>query len=228
MEVDTNRAARALEATSTTGIDKDSYRDIPLSLLNHISRFPLPIEVLLVDEARAMMTRVTKGKPTLGLKRASVCHCDFFNQYLVPCRHMLHEALFGDQFQHQQGETENGGSGSNVGIIAVVKDPPFLSDADWVQFQNMFTKEEGMDVYRTRVFKNRDTSTTAAANGVMTRMRAEKAGRMEIQKLEIEELIKKVRTKYLDKPSGEGGEKGGGEEAAAFIDKFEPLLDSHL
>jgi hypothetical protein len=42
-----------------------------------------------------MDTRINKGKPPPGLTTPE-CHCPVFHRYLLPCRHIFQEHIFGN------------------------------------------------------------------------------------------------------------------------------------
>jgi hypothetical protein len=63
-------------------------------IVEEIHKFPFPIQHLLVKEACAVMNRIEKGKGAPGLTSLN-CHCLFRNQYLLPCRHIFHEHIYG-------------------------------------------------------------------------------------------------------------------------------------
>lgn len=90
--------------------------------------FPYPVQLLLIDEIRAFNKRIEKGK---GMPDHIIpeCHCQFFRQYLLPCRHLFHRNIHGN----------------------------FLKDEDWKAFRDMFV-ECGYDVYisRMRVFEEQE------------------------------------------------------------------------
>ena len=91
-------------------------------ILSQIHAFPYPIQRLLADEATAVVERLAKGKAPPGMT-VPECHCRFFTRYLVPCRHMFHEHIYG--------ETK------------------ILTDVVWKRFQDIF-EENGMTVYEHR------------------------------------------------------------------------------
>lgn len=170
MEADDNSMEFALKAPTASCTNESTHiDDIPPPLLTHIKRFPYTIQTLLVDEALAMNTRIAKGKRPPGLKQPR-CGCDFFNNYLLPCRHILHTALFGD--------------------LSLGKEPSFLDDADWMLFQDML-KKEGLDVYRTR--------SPVARNGhEVVEKTAEEVGKAEVDRLKMEELFERSQRLYQD------------------------------
>ena len=68
------------------------------------------------------MERIEKGKGAPGLTSLN-CHCLFQNRYLLPCKHIFHEHMYG-----------------NVKLLTV--------DA-WEAFQKMF-EECGYEIYESR------------------------------------------------------------------------------
>lgn len=170
VEVDDNRMELSLRATKAScKVESPSVDNIASSLLTHIQHFPYTIQMLLLEEAHGMNTRIAKGKRPPGLKD-SLCGCDFYNKYLLPCRHVMHAALFGD--------------------LRSAKEPALLDDADWMCLQNKFTaKNEGLDVYRTRY--------SVTVNGrEIAEKTAEQAGNAEVDKLKMEELFESSQQLY--------------------------------
>ena len=91
-------------------------------IIEEIHKFPFPFQHLLVKEARAVMDRIEKGKGALGLSSLN-CHCIFRNRYLLLCRHIFHEHIYG-----------------SIRLLTV--------DA-WKAFQGMF-EECGYEIYESR------------------------------------------------------------------------------
>ncbi|KAG0269741.1 hypothetical protein BGZ95_001956 [Linnemannia exigua] len=202
MEVDDSKMKLSLKApTATYSEDRSStlYDDIPPVLLAHIRQFPYTIQLLLIDEAHAMVARITEGKRVPSMKHLQ-CGCDFFNKNLLPCRHVLHAALFGDATARSPKETV------------------FLSDTDWMRLQNLFTdKEIGLDVYRTRrAFESGEEA------GVGTYKSAEDVGLAEVKKLKMEELLERLQQSYRD--LAERGDERGTE---VLVEEFEGLCSRH-
>ncbi|RIA89649.1 hypothetical protein C1645_738467 [Glomus cerebriforme] len=96
------------------GVEKD--------IIKEIHKFPLPFQYLLIKEACAVMDRLEKGKGIPGLTSLD-CRCSFCNQYLLLCKHIFHEHLYG-----------------NVKL---------LTTDVWRMFQNIF-EESGYEVYEHR------------------------------------------------------------------------------
>ena len=74
---------------------------------------------MLIGEICAVEGRIEKGKPAPGLTSLH-CYCLFFHRYLLPCRHVFHENMYG-----------------------AIK---LLTSDVWEKFQQMFD-ETGFDVY---------------------------------------------------------------------------------
>ncbi|KAF9912584.1 hypothetical protein EC991_010009 [Linnemannia zychae] len=174
MEVDDSRMNFSLKVSSATYTDdriSSIYSGIPSTLQTHIQQFPYTIQLLLIDEAHAMTARVTEGKRAPSMKHPR-CRCDFFNKYSLPCRHILHAALFGDATTRSP------------------KDSAFLGDTDWIRFQNLLMhKNVGMDIYRAR---------GAFENYAGAGRSPEEEGAAEIKKLEMEELVERLQGEYQD------------------------------
>ncbi|CAG8509342.1 15205_t:CDS:2 [Cetraspora pellucida] len=62
--------------------------------IEQIHKFPYPIQKLMTSEITAMNKRVEKRKLLPNLI-APKCTCLFFCRYLVPCKHIFHQHLFG-------------------------------------------------------------------------------------------------------------------------------------
>jgi hypothetical protein len=103
-----------VKKVSAYGVEKD--------IIEEIQKFPLPFQHLLIKEACAVMDRLEKGKGAPGLTSLD-CHCLFRNRYLLPCKHIFHEHMYGD-----------------------VK---LLTTDVWRMFQKIF-EESGFEVYEHR------------------------------------------------------------------------------
>ncbi|RHZ47925.1 hypothetical protein Glove_564g10 [Diversispora epigaea] len=88
-------------------------------IFNELHKFPFPIQRTLADEVCAVEKRLEKGKATSGLT-SLYCNCTFYHRYLLPCRHIFHE--------HMYGTTK------------------LLIVDSWTKFQWMF-EENGFEVY---------------------------------------------------------------------------------
>ena len=93
-----------------------------------------------------MIDRLAKGKAPPNLSTPE-CECRFFVHYLLPCRHMFHQHMFGQKL---------------------------LSDVTWHSFQNMF-QESGFEVYehRERVDRSEEYVTQANQGTECLRVRVE-------------------------------------------------------
>ncbi|RHZ83977.1 hypothetical protein Glove_86g243 [Diversispora epigaea] len=113
---DSERAAFdfRIKKVSAYGVDND--------IIGEIHKFPFSIQHLLVKEACAVMDRIEKGKGTPGLTSLN-CYCLFRNRYLLPCKHIFHEHIYG-----------------TIKLLTV--------DA-WKGFQEMF-EESGYEIYEGR------------------------------------------------------------------------------
>jgi hypothetical protein len=103
-------------------IKKVSVYGIDNNIVEEIHKFPFPLQNLLVKEACAVMDRIEKGKGPPGLTSLN-CYCLFRNRYLLPCRHIFHEHIYG-----------------NMKLLT--------ADA-WKSFQGMF-EECGYEIYEGR------------------------------------------------------------------------------
>jgi len=77
---------------------------------------------MLINEFCAVEGRIEKGKAAPGLMNPN-CYCLFFHRYLLPCRHIFHENMYGTT--------------------------KLLTSDIWEKFQQMFD-ETGFDVYMHR------------------------------------------------------------------------------
>jgi hypothetical protein len=99
-------------------------------ILEEIHKFPFPLQRMLVQEASAVMDRLAKGKGAPGLTSLD-CHCLFRNRYLLPCKHIFHEHVYGDT--------------------------KLLTANAWRIFQELF-EENGFEVYEGRELVMMDLS----------------------------------------------------------------------
>lgn len=73
---------------------KASVYSIDDKIINEIHKFSYPVQSMLVKEASAVMDRLAKGKGAPGLTSLS-CYCSFFNKYILLCKHIFHEHIYG-------------------------------------------------------------------------------------------------------------------------------------
>ena len=110
-----NRAAAA----------KSQFRNRKLAICKQypeIGVVPVPIQKLLAREIDAVAARIAEGKVSDFDHDNLQCHCQFYRQYLLPCRHIFH-------FD----------SDSDIKV---------LTPARWAAYVEMF-EEGGMEVYET-------------------------------------------------------------------------------
>lgn len=103
-------------------VKKISVVGVDQEILEEIRQFPFPIQQLIVREACAVEGRIEKGKEAPGLV-SLYCHCLFFRRYLLPCRHIFHEHMYGSK--------------------------KLLTSNAWKQLQQMF-EESGFEIYEHR------------------------------------------------------------------------------
>lgn len=95
---------------------------VSYEIFDEIHKFPFPVQQMLATEACAVEKRIKKCKAAPGLMSLS-CSCLFYLRYLLPCRHIFHE--------HMYGTTK------------------LLTTNVWRNFQQMF-QECGFEVYTHR------------------------------------------------------------------------------
>ncbi|RHZ86875.1 hypothetical protein Glove_43g65 [Diversispora epigaea] len=88
-------------------------------ILQEIHKFPFPVQKMLIEEACAVEKRLEKGKSALNLTSVN-CYCSFYHHYLLPCRHIFHEQMYGAT--------------------------KLLTSDIWTKFQRIF-EESGFEVY---------------------------------------------------------------------------------
>ncbi|PKK56629.1 hypothetical protein RhiirC2_858535 [Rhizophagus irregularis] len=101
---------------------KISSHGVEDDIIEEIHKFPFPFQRLIVKEACAVMNRLEKGKGVPGLTSLD-CHCLFQNRYLLPCKHIFHEHMYGNT--------------------------KLLTANVWKMFQGMF-EESSFEVYESR------------------------------------------------------------------------------
>ena len=124
MKVDEKRKAKSQKAKWYFNHKTISAFGLAESIKEQILTLPFPVQELIANEAKEVVVRLETGKLAPGLDSPE-CHCLFFRRYLLPCRHILHEHLFGND-------------GNNL-----------LTDEVWLTYRRMYN-ESGMDVYRSR------------------------------------------------------------------------------
>ncbi|CAB4432297.1 unnamed protein product [Rhizophagus irregularis] len=122
VDVDFKKISEAERAAFEFRTKKISAYSVDNDIIEEIHKFPFPLQRLLVKEACAVMNRIEKGKGTLGLYSLN-CHCLFRNRYLLPCKHIFHEHIYGST--------------------------KLLTVDVWKAFQGMF-EECGYEIYENR------------------------------------------------------------------------------
>jgi len=82
--------------------DVDNRADIAKSLFRNrklavctkqyaeTGQFPVPTQKLLAHELDTVGERIAKEKELPSFDENLQCHCKFYKQYLLPCRHIFH------------------------------------------------------------------------------------------------------------------------------------------
>jgi hypothetical protein len=91
-------------------------------IFGEIYKFLFSVQQMIVSEFCAVKSQLEKGKTALSLTSLSY-HCLFFHRYLLSCRHIFHEFMYG---------TAN-----------------LLTSDAWENFQSMFN-ETGFEIYTCR------------------------------------------------------------------------------
>jgi len=73
---------------------KVSAYGVDNEIVEEIQKFPYPFQKLLIKEACAVMKRIESGKNAPVLTSLD-CDCLFINKYLLPCKHIFHEHMYG-------------------------------------------------------------------------------------------------------------------------------------
>jgi hypothetical protein len=102
-------------------IKKVSAYGVEEDIIKEIQKFPFPFQRLIIKEACSVMDRIEKGKGAPGLNSLD-CSCSFRNRYLLPCKHIFHEHMYGNEL---------------------------LTAEVWQKFREMF-EESGFQVYESR------------------------------------------------------------------------------
>jgi hypothetical protein len=121
VDVDCKKRSEAESASFDFRVKKISAYGVDDDILEEIQKFPFPFQQLIVKEACAVMNRLEKGKGVPGLSSLD-CFCLFRHRYLLPCKHIFHEHMYGNK----------------------------LLTADvWQMFRETF-EENGFEVYESR------------------------------------------------------------------------------
>ncbi|GBC44021.2 hypothetical protein GLOIN_2v1789013 [Rhizophagus irregularis DAOM 181602=DAOM 197198] len=94
VDVDFKKISEAERAAFEFRTKKISAYGVYNDIIEEIHKFPFPLQHLLVKEACSVMNRIEKGKGALGLSSLN-CHYLFRNRYLLPCKHIFHEHIYG-------------------------------------------------------------------------------------------------------------------------------------
>ncbi|RHZ47085.1 hypothetical protein Glove_593g46 [Diversispora epigaea] len=94
--VDYKKRSESESAAFNFCIKKVSAYGVDNSILEEIHKFSFPFQNLIIKEACAVMCRIEKGKGVPSLTSLD-CHCLFRNRYLLPCKHIFHEHLYGNK-----------------------------------------------------------------------------------------------------------------------------------
>ncbi|CAB4374747.1 unnamed protein product [Rhizophagus irregularis] len=122
VDVDFKKISEVERAAFEFHTKKISAYSVDNDIIEEIHKFPFPLQRLLVKEACAVMNRIEKGKGASGLSSLN-CHCLFRNRYLLPCKHIFHEHIYGST--------------------------KLLTVDVWKAFQGMF-EECGYEIYKNR------------------------------------------------------------------------------
>ena len=118
---------------------KISIVGIDYEILDEVHKLPYPVQKIVVDKVLAIEKRLEKGKEPPGLVSLD-CQCLFFHRYLLPCKHIFHDHIYGTN--------------------------KLLTANAWVRFQQMF-EDSGFEIYVHRelveVEKPERTETEKAA-----------------------------------------------------------------
>ncbi|POG67678.1 hypothetical protein GLOIN_2v1481403 [Rhizophagus irregularis DAOM 181602=DAOM 197198] len=96
VNIDYKKRSEAEIASFDFRIKKISVYGVDDDILEEIKKFPFPFQQLIIKEACAVMNRLEKGKGVPGLASLD-CHCLFHHQYLLPCKHIFHEHMYGNK-----------------------------------------------------------------------------------------------------------------------------------
>ncbi|CAG8648005.1 6937_t:CDS:2, partial [Dentiscutata erythropus] len=96
VNIDCKKRSEVESATFNFHIKKASAYKVDNDIMKEIHKFPLPFQNLLIREACSVINRLEKGKGMPGLTLLD-CHCLFYNQYLLPCKHIFHENMYSNK-----------------------------------------------------------------------------------------------------------------------------------
>jgi hypothetical protein len=122
VNIDCKKRSEAESVVFNYRVKKVSAYGVDDDILEEIQKFPLPFQKLMIKEACAVMNRLEKGKGVPGLTSLD-CFCLFRHRYLLPCKHIFHEHMYGNKL---------------------------LTSDVWRMFHEIF-EESGFEVYESRV-----------------------------------------------------------------------------
>ncbi|PKY48699.1 hypothetical protein RhiirA4_464361 [Rhizophagus irregularis] len=121
VNIDCKKRSEAESASFDFRIKKVSAYGVDDDILEEIQKFPFPFQQLIIKEACTVINRLEKGKGVPGLTSLN-CFCLFRHRYLLPCKHIFHEHMYGNKL---------------------------LTAEVWKMFHEMF-EESGFEVYESR------------------------------------------------------------------------------
>jgi len=121
VNIDCKKRSEAQSVAFDFRIKKVSAYGVDDDILEEIQKFALPFQQLMIKEACAVMDRIEKGKGVPGLTSLD-CFCLFRHRYLLPCKHIFHEHMYGNKL---------------------------LTSDVWQMFHEIF-EESGFEVYESR------------------------------------------------------------------------------
>jgi len=122
VDTDYKKRSDSERAAFDSRTKKISAHGVEDDIIEEIHKFPFPFQRLIIKEACAVMNRLEKSKSAPGLTSLD-CHCLFRNQYLLPCKHIFYEHMYGNT--------------------------KLLTTDVWKRFQEMF-EESGFEIYESR------------------------------------------------------------------------------
>jgi len=96
VNIDCKKRSDAESVSFDFRIKKISAYGVDNDILEEIKKFPFPFQQLIIKEACAVMNRLEKGKGVPGLTSLD-CYCLFRHRYLLPCKHIFHEHMYGNK-----------------------------------------------------------------------------------------------------------------------------------